>query len=150
MHNCPKCGRYWECDLPERYERAKPPEKWGYVHELCFFCQGMHIDADIPPKVWNKRDPKTPSDAVYVGRPSQWGNPYTHLPSKLDGVHQVATREEAVEKYRAMLMQKDTFWCVKRAEIQAHLRGKDLVCWCAPKSCHADTLLEIANGEREP
>jgi len=32
-------------------------------------------------------------------------------------------------------------------EIRAELRGKDLACWCpldAP--CHADVLLEIANG----
>jgi hypothetical protein len=26
------------------------------------------------------------------------------------------------------------------------LRGKDLVCWCPPGPCHADVLLEIANG----
>ena len=27
-------------------------------------------------KVWNKRDPNCPKDAIYVGRPSWWGNPY--------------------------------------------------------------------------
>lgn len=27
------------------------------------------------------------------------------------------------------------------------LKGKDLVCWCAPKLCHGDVLLEIANVE---
>ena len=26
------------------------------------------------------------------------------------------------------------------------LRSKDLVCWCAPKPCHADVLLELANA----
>ena len=25
------------------------------------------------------------------------------------------------------------------------LKGKDLVCWCAPKACHADYLLYLAN-----
>ncbi|GAG87489.1 unnamed protein product, partial [marine sediment metagenome] len=25
------------------------------------------------------------------------------------------------------------------------LKGKDLVCWCAPLPCHADVLLELAN-----
>ena len=25
------------------------------------------------------------------------------------------------------------------------LRGKDLVCWCAPEKCHGDVLLELAN-----
>jgi len=28
----------------------------------------------------------------------------------------------------------------------SELRGKDLVCWCAPKPCHADILLELANA----
>jgi hypothetical protein len=26
------------------------------------------------------------------------------------------------------------------------LRGKDLVCWCAPKPCHGVVLLRLANG----
>ena len=29
------------------------------------------------------------------------------------------------------------------------LRGKDLVCWCAPEACHADVLLKLANAEPE-
>lgn len=32
-------------------------------------------------------------------------------------------------------------------EIKAALRGKNLACWCPPdQPCHADVLLEIANG----
>jgi hypothetical protein len=26
------------------------------------------------------------------------------------------------------------------------LRGKSLVCWCAPERCHADVLLELCNS----
>jgi hypothetical protein len=34
-----------------------------------------------------------------------------------------------------------------RERVRRELRGKDLVCWCKPgKPCHADVLLEIANG----
>jgi hypothetical protein len=33
------------------------------------------------------------------------------------------------------------------AAAKTELRGKDLVCWCAPKLCHADVLLEIANAD---
>lgn len=25
------------------------------------------------------------------------------------------------------------------------LRGRDLICWCAPRACHADILLRRAN-----
>ena len=29
------------------------------------------------------------------------------------------------------------------------LRGKDLVCFCAPAPCHGDLLLRLANGSRD-
>jgi hypothetical protein len=33
------------------------------------------------------------------------------------------------------------------AEIRAQLTGRDLCCWCPlGRPCHADVLLEIANG----
>jgi hypothetical protein len=28
------------------------------------------------------------------------------------------------------------------------LKGKDLICWCAPERCHADVLLELAARDR--
>lgn len=38
-----------------------------------------------------------------------------------------------------------------RAEIIAALKGKNLACWCAPGApCHADVLLDIANGGAKP
>ena len=27
------------------------------------------------------------------------------------------------------------------------LRGRDLVCWCAPEACHGDVLLALANEQ---
>jgi Domain of unknown function (DUF4326) len=30
------------------------------------------------------------------------------------------------------------------------LRGKTLVCWCAPLPCHGDVLVELANLMAEP
>lgn len=86
------------------------------------------------PKVWNKRDPNTPPDAVYVGRPTKWGNPYV--------IDRHGERHEVIELYRLYI--KGT---CKELEARLELRGKDLVCWCAPRACHADILLEIANAE---
>lgn len=86
------------------------------------------------PKVWNKRDPNVPKDAVYVGRPTVWGNPFV--------VGKDGTREEVVRKYRERI---ENFGPNSFIEIKKQLKGKDLVCWCAPKACHADVLLEIAN-----
>lgn len=84
------------------------------------------------PKVYNKKNKDYPKDAVYVGRPTRWGNPYRV------GIH--GTRAEVVERYRNSLGERDI------ELIRSTLRGKDLVCWCAPEACHADVLLEIANS----
>ncbi len=86
------------------------------------------------PKVLNKRTDKIPLDAVYVGRPSKWGNPFK---IGVDG-----TREEVIAKYRE--------WLPTQHLNLVELWGKDLVCWCAPLHCHADVLLELAaKSERE-
>lgn len=87
------------------------------------------------PRVLNKRHDTIPADAIYVGRPSKWGNPYK-VPSE-------RLRDAAVELFRDYLT-KDNLSLL--AQIK-ELRGKDLVCWCAPKRCHADVLLELANKD---
>ena len=97
------------------------------------------------PKVLNIRDYsfKVPLGGVYVGRAvpryglsaSKWGNPYVirrHIRSQ---------HEEAVsyfEDYAETKLGLDPNWLNE-------LRGKDLVCWCAPLPCHADILLKLAN-----
>ena len=84
------------------------------------------------PKVLNKRTDNIPSDAIYVGRPSYWGNPFV--------IGKDGTRGEVITKYSMTLHYK------QREAIKRTLKGKDLICWCAPEACHADVLLEIANG----
>ena len=74
-----------------------------------------------------------PEGAVYVGRPSKWGNPFS---TKVSG-----SPERAVEDYRIWLRPET------RSSIREHLAGKDLACWCRlDQPCHADVLLEIANS----
>jgi len=74
---------------------------------------------------------------VYIGRPSIWGNPFSHKPSCLAET-KVATRYEAIDKYRE--------WIKTQPDLMASLedlRGKRLGCWCRPKLCHGDVLLEL-------
>jgi hypothetical protein len=95
------------------------------------------------PRVYNKRDPDVPADAVYVGRPTKWGNPFTHLDGHTMAFYHVETRKEAVEMYEKHITVGVGRRLLKDLD---ELRGKDLVCWCAPKACHADVLLELANA----
>ena len=86
------------------------------------------------PKVLNKRTDEIPSGAIYVGRPSKWGNPYR--------INKLRTREQAITMYREGIL------CDARLMAALHeLRGHDLVCRCSPLPCHADVLLELANEE---
>lgn len=94
--------------------------------------------------MWNSRDPNVPVDAVYVGRPSRWGNPWKIGDAYADecGLTSRHTRESVVDHYRRFIEDRPEY----HALIRKHLRDKDLVCWCAPKACHADVLLEVANA----
>lgn len=96
------------------------------------------------PKVYNKHHRDAPKDAVYVGRPSKWGNPHTIGRCSLCNSFHV--RGAAVIAYLQDI-QRNYIAGVTQADIKKELKGKDLVCFCAPKPCHADVLLEIANED---
>jgi hypothetical protein len=88
------------------------------------------------PKVLNKSRDGIPNGAVYVGRPTKWGNPFV---IGIDG-----DRDEVIAKHKEWFMAK----CAGSYDFDPEeLRGKDLVCWCAPAACHADVLLRWANDE---
>lgn len=75
---------------------------------------------------------KQESYDVYIGRPSKWGNPYQLGP---DG-----SREEVIEKYME--------WLENNPDLLGdiyELKGKVLGCWCKPKPCHGDVLVDIIN-----
>lgn len=55
------------------------------------------------PKVFNKHHKNAPKNAVYIGRGSIWGNPYTHLDSKYPDTIKVSSREEAIKAFEAMV-----------------------------------------------
>lgn len=97
----------------------------------------MELRGIRSPRVLNKRGGGIPDDAVYVGRPSKWGNPFK--------IENFTSRAACVAAYREWILAKPELIEQARRE----LRGKDLVCWCAPLACHGDVLLEIANGDRD-
>jgi hypothetical protein len=76
---------------------------------------------------------------IYIGRPSEWGNPFSHRNGTL-AAYKVDTREEAVAAYRKWLLAKPEL--LKRLP---ELKGKVLACWCKPLACHGDVLAELAD-----
>jgi hypothetical protein len=100
---------------------------------------------DRHPRVLNQKlerfkPNQPPPTAVYIGRAtpfgwkkSKWHNPFRVGP---DG-----PLNQVLAMHRAYL-------CDNPALMAAlpELRGKDLLCWCAPEACHGDLLLKLANG----
>lgn len=102
--------------------------------------------SDKPKRIQRKRTKgwKMPAGAIYVGRPTKWGNPFK--------VSLNCDRRRAVHLYRwwldgATIEGADIYpKPPTRDDINRELRGHDLACWCKPgESCHADVLLRIAN-----
>lgn len=87
------------------------------------------------PQVFNKYHRNAPPTAIYIGRPTKWGNPFV--------IGKDGTREEVIRKYEDYLQNSPELL----VQIQSELRGKDLICFCYPNACHGDVLLKIANGE---
>lgn len=82
--------------------------------------------------------------AVSVARPGRWGNPFC-IGKTVDGT-QIRNNNNAVAAFAAMLTISERSY-PSNEDIIASLRGRNLACWCKPEAlCHADVLLEVANG----
>lgn len=93
-------------------------------------------------KGWRK-----PPGVVVVARPSKWGNPVPLRGSDRPTV--VRQFREGLDARRAGTLPPGSPFAAYPSdeEIRAELRGRDLACWCPLEGpCHADVLLEIANG----
>lgn len=105
---------------------------------------------------------RSPDRAVYVGRGTAWGSPYTvrehgghHLVVSPDrGViyahaSESEARRVAADWYRAWFSSQPGLL----AAVRRQLAGRDLTCWCplpepgGTDHCHAAVLLALANEE---
>jgi len=96
-----------------------------------------------------------PEGAIYVGRPTKWGNRYIigetveHVDSKLHHVKDAAAAKRLFAEWFEWQCQRFPSW---RHSIKLELGGHNLACWCRLEDqygnyspCHADVLLKIAN-----
>lgn len=84
-------------------------------------------------KVGNLQDGRKPTNGVYIGRGSKWGNPF-----KMTNEDQ---RGDVIKKYAKWLESQRNL--IRNID---ELRGKELRCFCAPKPCHGHVLLMLAEG----
>ena len=84
------------------------------------------------PRVLNRHLDHIPPGAVYVGRGSKYGNPYRIGPDGSRGIVLLKFKKNVLPTLDV-----------------TELTGRDLVCSCAPKPCHADLLLAKANRGKD-
>ena len=87
-------------------------------------------------RVLNKHHAGIPSGAIYIGRGSKWGNPFR--------IGQYGDRAAVITKHERWLADQHHL-----LRVLDELRGRDLVCFCAPRACHGDLLARLANATRE-
>lgn len=103
--------------------------------------------------VINKYKTDVQPEDLYIGRGSALGNPYTHLDSVKcnKAKYLVKTREIAVEKYKTYILKKvladdkaviEMFYKIITSEVDLRL-----ACYCKPKACHGDIIVELCNDE---
>lgn len=69
--------------------------------------------------------------AVYIGRPSIWGNPFP--------ITKLQDRETVIRKYKEWLWRQIQNGHITK-EALVGLKDKPLACFCAPQPCHGDVL----------
>lgn len=109
-----------------------------------------------------------PEGAVYVGRPSRWGNPFTVMNGGRQGwlvwddrdrlgltaqttsdgyIASFPNRTEAAAHAVRLYKKWITSAQARGRDMVPLLRGHDLACWCPEgEPCHADVLLRLVNA----
>lgn len=131
--------------MPERAMPADqtPDEALSRRMERMF---AMQTNTD---RVLNRKDGQHPN-AIYVGRPTPFGNPFTHL-ANVKGAIKCDSREDAIELHRMFLAGEIELPELNKQRIKVigellTLRNRQLECWCAPEGCHANTLAAWADS----
>lgn len=186
-HGLPRCG--FSIDVPREW----PGEhRWISLDEYRIrrqhgtlatenFCE-VCVSKLGPQRIQRSRARgwRMPKGAIYVGRPTEFGNPFldwqhpkrenergvmltdgTSVLAQFNAADDGAGREHDCVWYfeRWVLgelpalrgMIRLTDRALKIRKSLPMLRGQDLVCWCPrDRACHADVLIRLANAPREP
>lgn len=94
--------------------------------------------------------------AINIGRPSIYGNPFTHLGTQTLAEKKVSTRREAVLFYLEWLLTGKHLDRSPAKIVEAILAGDlweghkkklPLSCWCMPEACHGHALSLVRDPE---
>jgi hypothetical protein len=75
-------------------------------------------------------DNARPNNAVYIGRGTPYGNPFK--------IGKDGNRATVIQKYKEYLLANNYL-----KEQVKELKGKTLMCHCAPEACHGDIIIDF-------
>ena len=92
---------------------------------------------------------------IYCGRGSILGNPYYFDKSAIsDSKYKVATREEAIDKFREYFYAELDRGNTNMLHMLEYIKQQEkehgnvnLGCYCKPKACHCDVIKEYLDKE---
>lgn len=105
---------------------------------------------------------RMPENTIYVGRGSEWGNPFTigkiYYASNMIEAAMIANGDKSLldkllkgngllikDRELSLKLFRNLALCFERKKY-APLAGKNLACWCSLSDpCHADILLKLAD-----
>ncbi|CAF0866474.1 unnamed protein product [Adineta steineri] len=134
-----------QCSLNGRILRISPAESKNSSSSSSTTTPNINTSNDVvttaaAPQITNRLKTqvvhcKKSNYDVYIGRPSDWGNPFV--------IGKDGDRSDVIRKYRNWIMRQPDL--LSRAKIE--LRGRRIACWCKPEACHGDVLAEIADAD---
>lgn len=154
--------KIWGCGLWEQDAKKTPPEQWPGTNLLGKVLN--HLKQELFPEFYNnlqisntenisnssgisvanfyKLGKQIPENGVYVGRYSKSHN----LPESIfANPHYLASedqRDSVIQRFRVSFIEKIAEGLIQKSDL-LELKNKTLVCYCAPKMCHANIIKEI-------
>lgn len=111
------------------------PSRWGNPFKI-----GEPV---VEPGWWNR--PACPYNGALPAGTRATSSDIANQPYPYE-IRAVRDRQDATDLFRAYVAFHDDEWDPET--IRRNLGGRDLCCWCpAGEPCHADVLIELANGE---
>lgn len=134
---------------------TKADKEWGWANNLAPHTPMIYV---LNKKTYDHATASVwidPSRIIYVGRPSPLGNPHAVEPYRCSECLKYHKQGEGVTAFKLEL--NDSYCAYKRGYINGPWKSVldlakrikaepdeawGLMCWCAPKACHADAIKE--------
>lgn len=144
MVEASKWDRIWGIGLSESDAKRVSPDKWPGLNLLGKVLDRLKLEFTPQIEVLNfyKLNKIISEDGIYLGRASQQHNLAESIFANPFYMKTEADRDTVVIQYTDWIWQQIADQIITKNDL-LNLKGKKLVCYCAPKSCHGDVVKSV-------